>query len=347
MAARLSALALFAALVLAPGLFASDARAATTLGSPDPRLAPERYWCASEGCSSGDVGLRQLALGGAVVESEEEGVLVSASAYARRIGGSAPPRIVVLRPTSGNAATVVASAPVPVSSQGGALAVASNLHIPVEPGDAVGFMFRRGEVDLGVRDRPNPDGAVVGFGGQNGGTGSELLLDGTIEPDFDADLLGDETQDPDGGGSAFEDEAFDPAVDDFEDEEFGEDETDDTEPGSKRRKRLRLLKASARRDGGVNLLLAVPRAGRLSAVAEARTTLATARKRVKRAGRVRLELSPSRRARERLERRGPLRARVTVTLNPRSGRARSVMTRMKLGRLLPERPLNRPGARVE
>ncbi len=71
-------------------------------------------------------------------------------------------------------------------------------------------MFRRGEVDLGVRDRPNPDGAVVGFGGQNGGTGSELLLDGTIEPDFDADLLGDETQDPDGGGSAFEDEAFDP-----------------------------------------------------------------------------------------------------------------------------------------
>ncbi len=82
-------------------------------------------------------------------------------------------------------------------------------------------------------------------------------------------------------------------------------------------------------------------------MAKARTTLATARKRVKRAGRVRLELSPSRAARELLERRGPLRARVTVTLKPRSGRARSVMTRVKLGRLLPERPLNRPGARLE
>ena len=66
-------------------------------------------------------------------------------------------------------------------------------------------MFRRGEVDLGVRNRANPDGAVVSFGGQSGGTGSELLLDGTIEPDFDGDLLGDETQDPDGGGAGFED----------------------------------------------------------------------------------------------------------------------------------------------
>ena len=204
----------------------------------------------------------------------------------------------------------------------------------------LGFMFRRGEVDLGLRNRTTPDGAVVTFGspcapcGKNGGTGTELLFDGTIEPDFDGDRLGDETQDPDGGGAGFEDEALDPMFDDFEDE-FDEDEGDETGPGRPRR-RLRLLKARPRRDGGVNLLLAVPRAGRLSAVAKARTTLAMGRTRVRKAGRVRLELSPSRRGRELLERRGPVQARVTVTLKPRSGRTRRLLALVDLDRK--ERP---------
>ena len=55
----------------------------------------------------------------------------------------------------------------------------------------------------------------------DGGTGIELLLDAVVEPDVDADGLGDESQDPDGGGLGmdWEDDWFD---------DFGEgDELDD------------------------------------------------------------------------------------------------------------------------
>jgi hypothetical protein len=354
MAFRLAALALFAALVLTPALASAGARAATTLGSPDTSLTPDRFWCASASCPGAEVGLRQLALAGALVEAPEAGVLVSARAYARRIGGGAQPRMVVLRPTSGIAATVVASAPVAVASPSGALAVASNLHLPVEPGDAVGFMFRRGEVDLGVRNRANPDGAVVTFGspcapcGQNGGTGSELLFAGTLEPDFDGDLLGDESQDPDGGG-AFQDEGVDPLFDEDLGEEVFDEETGGG-PDAKRPRRLRLLKVTPRRDGGVNLVLAVPRPGRLSAVASvaatrkrpgasARVVIAAARTRVKKAGRVRLALSPSRPGRRLQRTRGATRARLAVTLRVPRGRDRALTARLRLGRGAPARDL--------
>ncbi len=331
MAARLPALALFAALIAAPVLAPPDAGAATTLGSPDSGQTPDRYWCASEDCPDGDVGVRQLALAGAQVEADEEGVLVSARAFARRSTGTAPARIVLLRPETGIAARIVATAPLAVTSPAGALASVGGLHLAVEPGDMIGLLFREGEVDVGLSNRPSPDGAVVTFGpqcapcGQSGGTGAELLLDATVEPDLDGDLLGDDTQDPDGGGTGFDDLGGDP----FFDEEFGEDEFGEGEPATKRR-RLRLLKVRPRRDGGVNLLLAVPRPGRLSAVARTRTTLATARTRVRRPGRVRLELSPSRRGRRELERQAPVRARVTVTLRLRGGRTSGFTMRVRL-----------------
>ena len=58
----------------------------------------------------------------------------------------------------------------------------------------------------------------------DGGTGSELLFDAEVEPDVDADGLGDESQDPDGGGLGldWEDDWFD----DFDDgDELDEDFT--------------------------------------------------------------------------------------------------------------------------
>ena len=88
----------------------------------------------------------------------------------------------------------------------GALHEVDDLHLAVEAGDSVGFLFRTGEVDLGARTRPRPDGAIQSFTqpcgpcGMDGGTGVELLYDAVVEPDVDADGLGDETQDPDGGG---------------------------------------------------------------------------------------------------------------------------------------------------
>jgi hypothetical protein len=355
---RLAALALFAALLLTPALPSADARAATTLGSPDTSLTPERYWCASVSCpGAAEVGLRQFALAGSLVEAPEKGVLVSASAYARRNRGSASPRVVVLRPAAGIGATIVASAPLPVTSPGGARTVAANLHLPVEPGDVLGLLFRSGEVDLGVRNRANPDGAVVTFGSpcapcrQNGGTGSELLFAGTIEPDFDDDLLGDESQDPDGGG-AFEDEGFDPLFDEDLGEEVFDEEAGGGDRDAKRPRRLRLVKVTPRRDGGVNLVLAVPRPGRLSAVASvaagrkrpsasARVVIAAARTRVKKTGRVPLALSPSRQGRRLLRTRGATRARLAVTLRVPRSRDRTLTARVRLWRGAPARDLRR------
>ena len=72
-----------------------------------------------------------------------------------------------------------------------------------------------------------------------GTTGVELLLEGTVEPDEDGDLLGDETQDPDGGGF-FEEEDEEP----FDEEEFEEDESPAARSG-----RLRLLGVVAERTG--------------------------------------------------------------------------------------------------
>ena len=241
---RLAVLSLAAALALALFLGAARADASTILGSPDTSAAPDGFVCAT--CPAGtSVGFVQFARRGAAVQAPEDGVLVAASVYAKRIAGSEPPRIAVLRPDEdgGVGVTVVESAPLPVSSPTGALHEVDALDLPVQEGDSVGFLFRTGEVDLGVRRRPQPDGAIQSFSlpcepcGMDGRTGVELLLDALVEPDVDEDGQGDESQDPDGGGLGmdWEDDWFE----DFEEgDELDEDLEDDASPRERRRIRL-------------------------------------------------------------------------------------------------------------
>jgi hypothetical protein len=321
------------------------ADAATYLGSPDTSAKPDGYACA--GCPAGtSMGLQQFALRGATIEAPEDGVLVAAGAHAKRIAGSQQPRIAVLRAADegGAGMTVVASAPLPVSSPTGALHEVEDLHLPVQRGDSIGFLFATGEVDLGTRTRPRPDGAVQSFVlpcgpcGMDGGTGVELLLDAIVEPDIDEDGLGDESQDPDGGGLGldWEEDWFE----DFDEgDEFDEDIFDDASPAARRR--LRLLDADRRRTGGgATLLLRVPRAGRLSAAVtrpgNLRTgagpflTILTGDMRVKRGGRVRLRVDSTTPGARLLARRPRLRTKVVVSLIPRKGPLKVLMRSARL-----------------
>jgi hypothetical protein len=336
-------LALAAALLPALVIGAPGADAATFLGSPDTSAAPERYAC--QACPSGaSVGFRQFALRGADVEAPEDGVLVEASAFARRIAGSEPARVAVLRPTdNGVGVSVVASAPLPVTSPAGAVEQAEGLRLPVQQGDSVGILYRAGEVDLGVRSRPRPDGAVQSLTnpcspcGADGGTGVELLFDAVVEPDVDADGLGDESQDPDGGGLGmdWEDDWFD---------DFGEgDELDDDfgDDRARTRRRLRLLDVDRRQRGdGANLLLRVPRAGLVSAAItlpdSQRTgvgpflTLLTGDMNVRRPGRVWLRMDSTSPGTRVLERRRRVRTKVVVSLLPRERPLKVLMRSARL-----------------
>jgi hypothetical protein len=322
-------------------LGAQRAEAATYLGSPDTGAAPDAYACPA--CpATGPVGVQQFALRGVDVEAPDSGVLTAASVHAKRIAGTEPPRIAVLRPAGdgGAGVTVVDSAPLPVSSPAGALHEVENLHLPMQTGDSIGLLFARGEVELGVRNRPRPDGAIQSFAtpcgpcGMDGGTGTELLLDGVLEPDVDGDGLGDESQDPDGGGLGmdWEEDWFE----DFEEgDELDEDLLDESAPAARRR--LRLLDVDRRRGRGATMLLRVPRAGRLSAAitlpANRRTgagpfiTILTGDMRVKRAGRVRLQLDSTVPGARVLARRPRLRTKAVVSLLPRPEGALKVLMR--------------------
>jgi hypothetical protein len=328
MYARLGLLSLAAVLALSLG--AARADASTTLGSPDTAADSNRFACAT--CPRGaTLGFAQFALRDAAVQAPEDGVLVAASVRAKRMAGGEPPRIAVLRPVDDDTRVrVVASAPLPVSSPRGAVHRVDGLHLPVQSGDSVGFLFRAGEVDLGVRTRPRPDGAIQSFllpcdpCGMDGGTGAELLFDALVEPDTDADGLGDESQDPDGGGLGmdWEDDWFD----DFEEgDELDEDFDDDA--SRRERRQLRLLRVDRRSGGRGSILLRVPKAGRVSASitlpANRRTgagpfrTLLTGDMRVRRAGRVRLRLDATPRGARVLERSRRVRTKVVVAYFPR------------------------------
>jgi hypothetical protein len=343
MAIRALILTLAAALLSALVLVTGRAEATSYLGSPDTTAPRDGFACAA--CPAGTaMGFRQFALRQAEVEAPEDGVLVAASVDARRIAGSEHPRIAVLRPADdGVGVRVVDSAPLPVSSPEGALAEVDGLGLRVQAGDSVGFLFRAGEVDLGMRTRPRPDGAVQSFSapcdpcGMDGGTGVELLLDAEIEPDVDADGLGDETQDPDGGGLGedWEDDWFE----DF-DEGDELDEDFDEGAGTRARRRLRLLDVDRRRDGGATLLLRVPRAGRLSAAitlpanrftgAGPFTTILTGGMKVRRGGRVKLRMDSTTPGRRVLSRRPRVRTKAVVSLLPR---ARPLQVLMRSARL--------------
>ena len=327
---RFGLLSLATAVALALSLGTARVDASTTLGSADTSAAPNGFVCAV--CPVGtSLGFVQFALRDAAVQAPEDGVLVAATVQAKRIAGGEPPRIAVLRPTEDGSAsmTVVGSAPLPVSSARGSVHRVDGLHLPVQKGDSPGFLFRSGEVDLGVRTRPRPDGAIQSFAlpcdpcGMDAGTGTELLLDAIVEPDVDQDGLGDESQDPDGGGLGldWEDDWFD----DFEE---GDELDEDLDEGASRRKRrgIRILDAT-RRSGGASLLLRVPKAGRVSAAvtvpANRRTgagpfqTILTGDKRVRHAGRVRLRLAATPRGARVLERRRRVRTKVVVAYFPR------------------------------
>jgi hypothetical protein len=338
MTARIRTLPLAAALLVTMALGAQRADASTYLGSPDTSADPQGYVCAA--CPAGaSMGFRQFALRGATVEAPENGVLVAASVHAKRIAGTAQPRIAVLRQADedGVGVTIVDSAPVPVSAPAGALHEVEGLQLRVEEGDSIGFLFAAGEVDLGIRMRPRPDGAIQSFVqpcqpcGTDGGTGTELLFDAVVEPDVDEDGLGDESQDPDGGGLGldWEDDWFE----DFaEGDEFDEDFDDDS---SAARRRLRLLGVK-RRPQGATLLLRVPKGGRLSAAitrpenrltgAGPFLTILTGDKRVRRGGgRVRLRVNSTTPGARVLARRPRLRTKVVVSLVPRKGPLKVLM----------------------
>jgi hypothetical protein len=338
-----SLLALAAALLPALLIGAPRADAATFLGSPDSSATPEGYAC--QACPSGaSVGFRQFALRGADVEAPEDGVLVEAGAFAKRISGSEPARVAVLRPAGdGVGVSVVASAPLPVTSPAGSVEQVEGLRLPVQQGDSVGILYRAGEVDLGVRSRPRPDGAVQSLTnpcapcGMDGGTGVELLFDAVVEPDIDADGLGDESQDPDGGGLGmdWEDDWFD----DF-DEGDELDEDFDEDARAKARRRLRLLDVDRRQRGdGANLLLRVPRAGLVSAaitLPDQRTgegpflTLLTGDMKVRRPGRVWLRMDSTSPGGRVLDRRRRVRTKVVVSLLPRKESLKVLMRSARL-----------------
>jgi hypothetical protein len=343
MTLRLRTLLLAAALLPAIVVFAPRAEAATYLGSPDTSATAEAFACAA--CPAGtSIGFQQFALRTATIEAPEDGVLVSASVHAKRISGTEPPRIAVLRPAADDGAgvTVVSSAPLPVSSPAGALHEVEDLHLPMQRGDSVGFLYRTGEVDLGVRARPRPDGAVQSFTqpcepcGMDGGTGVELLLDAVLEADVDEDGLGDESQDPDGGGLGedWEDDWFD----DYEEGDELDEDFDDASRAA--RGRLRLLDADRLRGGSATLLLRVPRAGQVGASvtlpssrrtgAGPFTTILTGDMRASRAGRVRLRLDTTPRGARLLARRSRLRTKVVVYLLPRNRPLKVLMRSARL-----------------
>ncbi len=334
MTVRHRSLPLAAALLAALTVGAARADAATFLGSLDTSATPDSVACAD--CPAGTaVGFRQFALRQATVEAPEDGVLVSASAGATRIAGIEAPRIAILRPSDddGVSLSIVASAALPLT---GGVSRVDDLHLPMRRGDSVGFLFKTGEVVLGVRARPRPDGAVQSFAdpcgacGMDGGTGSELLFDAVLEPDVDEDALGDETQDPDGGGLGldwendwFEDYDEGDQLDEDFDEDFGE------APRSRRRVPgdLRLVQSARLGNGRGTLLISAPRAGRVSAQvtlpgnrrtgAGPFTTILTGDMRVKRAGRVRLRLNATPAGQRVLAKRKRVRTKVVVAYFPR------------------------------
>jgi hypothetical protein len=318
--------ALATALLLALLLGVQRADAATFLGSPNPGAAPDAFACEVGPCPAGtNLGFRQFALQRADVVAEEPGVLVSARVHAKRLAGAAQPRIAVLRPADGDdiGVTVAAFAPLPVVSRDAAVHEAQDLHLRVEAGDSIGFLLATGQVDLGVKARPKPDGAVQWFTEpcgpchMDGGTGTELLFDATIEPDADEDGLGDETQDPDLGlgDEPLEEEFFDDWFDEFDEDE---------EALPSRRRRLRLLDLDRARNGDPLLEVATPGAGRLSGVvttsggswdiAGIPRTIGAGEAGSKRAQRLHLRLRLSRAGRKMLGRSGRQRARLVISL---------------------------------
>jgi hypothetical protein len=239
----------------------------------------------------------------------------------------------VLRPVDDDiGVNVVGFAPLPVVSAGAEVHEVADLHLPVEAGDSIGFLLPSGQVDLGLRTRRQPDGAVQWFMEpcgpchMDGGTGRELLVEARVEPDGDEDSLGDESQDPDSG------------VDDEQSEELEEDEYDDwfdelesdeeKEPVSTRAKRLRLRDLDRAWNGDLFVRVDTPRHGRLGGIVTTSAgrwdlgvprTIGVGKGRAQRTTQVRLRLRLSPAGRRIVQRPGRQHARIVVYHFSRSG----------------------------
>ena len=138
-------------------------------------------------------------------------MLVEASAFAKRISGSEPAQVAVLRPSGdGIGVGVVASAPLPVSSPAGALERVDGLRLPVQQGDSVGILFRAGEVDLGVRSRPQSGrggpvvhGARAGPAGRTAGPASSCCSTPSSSPTWTPTGSATSRRTPTAAGSAW------------------------------------------------------------------------------------------------------------------------------------------------
>ncbi|HEX5782890.1 MAG TPA: hypothetical protein VFX80_13265, partial [Solirubrobacteraceae bacterium] len=155
-------LGLLAALPVALLLGVPTAHASTFMGSQDASIEPEAFACAARCAPGTNVVFRQFALRGATLEAPEDGVLISAEVHAKRIAGDAQPLIAVLRPDDeeGAGVTIADSAPIAVSAPDGEMVAVGDLHLEVQTGDSIGLIVPAGQVDLGVRARRRPDGAV-------------------------------------------------------------------------------------------------------------------------------------------------------------------------------------------
>lgn len=207
-----------------------------------------------------------------------------------------------------------------------------DLHLPVEAGDAIGFLLPSGQVDLGLRTRRQPDGAVQWFVEpcgpchMDGGTGRELLVEARVEPDEDEDLLGDESQDPDYG---LDDEQSEELEEDEYDDWFDELESDEEkEPVPTRVRRLRLRDLDRARNGDLFVRVETPRHGRLGGIVTTSAgrwdigvprTIGVGEARANRSNRVRLRLRLSPAGRRIVQRPGRERARIVVYHLSRSG----------------------------
>ena len=261
-------------------------------------------------------------------------MLVSARVNAKRIAGAEQPRIAVLRSVDDDdiGVTIAGFAPLPVVSQGATVHEVGDLHLPVEVGDSIGFLLPSGQVDLGLRTRPQPDGAVQWFMEpcgpchMDGGTGRELLVEARVEPDEDEDLLGDESQDSDYG---LDDEQSEELEEDEYDDWFDELESDEEkEPASTRVRRLRLRDLDRARNGDLFVRVDTPRHGRLGGIVTTSAgrwdigvprTIGVGEGRANRSNRVRLRLRLSPAGRRIAKRPGRQRARIVVYHLSRSG----------------------------
>lgn len=187
---------LFTLAAIAAALFAAQgASASVTIGSDLSRAPFEWSVCASK-CT-----WTQTALAGRTALAPTDGVLVRWRVSAN--GASGPIAIRVMRPGAASNLTGVATGPTVATTAAGISVFPAR--IPIRAGDALGLDFDSTNTAGMKPSSGDPatvalyhapallDGVTAAATVLN--TGTELLLNGDIEPDADQDGFGDESQD--------------------------------------------------------------------------------------------------------------------------------------------------------